>query len=320
MGNWHCIPDGCGRVIYREYLPPQIRYRYKEEEWQYIDGDNYSIEENPGGQSEGVWYVVTTFQNADTNSQYRTHRVRGAVRGIGFRYVGRYGSRNEITGWLARLNAGSASQSSVSRVFYLQTGVTPPGHYDIRIINIKRQDGQPENQDCTLTITNQDRVVFKQSFDECPEVEKLPCRLSDVTKEIKIEKIPWLKRIEVVPYAYDVRLGGLVDSDNYGFILAKKKIPDKCLNIYLNNVTATIPNDFVQLANQPENLYNQIAQICSADGCPPPEYQVICDCDCKECPTGTCPVLCGDCVCCYDTETGLSVESIAKNEYCGEVD
>ncbi len=34
MGNFHCIPESCGRVVYREYLPPVVRWRYPGEKWQ----------------------------------------------------------------------------------------------------------------------------------------------------------------------------------------------------------------------------------------------------------------------------------------------
>ncbi|HEY9772117.1 MAG TPA: hypothetical protein V6C71_27035 [Coleofasciculaceae cyanobacterium] len=43
MGNWHCIPSGCAEVVYQEYLPPSVRWRYGSEPWQEIDGDDYSI-------------------------------------------------------------------------------------------------------------------------------------------------------------------------------------------------------------------------------------------------------------------------------------
>ena len=44
MGFFHCIESGCARVEYQEYLPPVIRWRYPEEEWQEIEADDYTIE------------------------------------------------------------------------------------------------------------------------------------------------------------------------------------------------------------------------------------------------------------------------------------
>lgn len=37
MAYFYCLPNSCGVVRYREYLPPQIRYRYENEDWQYDD-------------------------------------------------------------------------------------------------------------------------------------------------------------------------------------------------------------------------------------------------------------------------------------------
>lgn len=45
MGNFHCIPSSCARVVWREYLPPTIRWRYPGEDWQEIEGDDHSIDD-----------------------------------------------------------------------------------------------------------------------------------------------------------------------------------------------------------------------------------------------------------------------------------
>jgi hypothetical protein len=45
MGNFHCVPSGCAEVVYQEYLPPVVRWRYPGEAWQEIVGaDNYTTE------------------------------------------------------------------------------------------------------------------------------------------------------------------------------------------------------------------------------------------------------------------------------------
>lgn len=55
MGNWHCIPSSCARVVYYEYLPPVVRWRYEGENWNEIEADDYAIEQLPG-QCEGINY------------------------------------------------------------------------------------------------------------------------------------------------------------------------------------------------------------------------------------------------------------------------
>jgi hypothetical protein len=43
MGNWHCVPSSCAEVVYQEYLPPVVRWRYPGENWQEIEADDYSL-------------------------------------------------------------------------------------------------------------------------------------------------------------------------------------------------------------------------------------------------------------------------------------
>jgi hypothetical protein len=60
MGNFHCVPSGCARLVYREYLPPVIRYRYPGEDWIYVDGDDFFLEVKKGQCNEGyrISYVA----------------------------------------------------------------------------------------------------------------------------------------------------------------------------------------------------------------------------------------------------------------------
>ena len=92
-------------------------------------------------------------------------------------------------------------------------------------------------------------------------------------------------------------------------------MPKECLDIYIT--VTTVPTDLNDFIPTPGviNPYNFIAQICSVPGCPPPEYQVICNCDCESCPDGTCAVECDGQICCYDTD-GIAIKSIAIDDYC----
>lgn len=335
MGNWHCIPESCARVVYREYLPPGIRYNDRGRGWAYVDGDRYTLD-NQVGQSPNRYHAFGTYTSKN--------QAAGIVEcdAIAYWRTSRSHFGSEVKSWqpiepldnFIRIqrkdrskdaNVRFISKKQYDERFMNETpfeniiqrrptyscyqGISQIGGHSFSVTDILRIDGEPDV--CTLTIYKQDEIVWQADYPECPVVEQVPCRLADVSKEIKIEKLPYLERIEVVNYAYDVRWGALVDSDNYGFLLTKKQIPNECLNIYNNSVASTIPNDFFQVANTPENGYNSIAQICSAPGCLPPEYQVICDCQ-EKCPDGTCTVQCGDRFCCYDSN-GIAVKSLDFN-------
>jgi hypothetical protein len=329
MGNWHCIPSNCAEVVYQEYESGKIRWRYGAEPWQEIAADNYSVEQEKGkcnvtylvngvAARNGVNYCETP-NLLDNNWLFN---VVGPVYGLKAQFTrqdDRYSCPNytSIVGkanlYLAYLSCGLNPNDTAHSIIYFYEPHTI--NNVVKITSIVRTDGQPDNcGNFVFTITKKGVVVYAETRAVSPEVEKIPCKLSTTKKQIEIRKIPYLDRVEVVDYAYDVRLGLLVDSSNYGFLVAKKPIPSQCLNIYNNSITSTIPTN---VANTPENLYLQIAQICSAPGCPPPEYQVICDCNnCESCPDGTCAVECEGQICCYGSN-GVSVKSIALENYCG---
>lgn len=325
MGNWHCVPSSCARVVYREYLPSMVRWRYPGEPWQEIEGDNYStkiVEDLSGSKSYCLLVRHLTSTNPDS-----------------------WGNESKVCGWYFN---GIQSWRLVPRhirVFYY-----PPDnkHYDFSydsstgfygsdyffevvsqgqtILNfISRGDTSmwitgitantpaQKTTACIFTVTKNGQTVHTETRAVCPEVEKLPCRLSNEFKERKIDKFAFTERIEVRNQSIN---SVFVGPTNLPFI-DTKSLPVECLNIY-NTYTLAPPelSEYVPLPGV-INPYNFIQQICSAPGCPPPEYTVICDCDCEECPSGTCAVNCDGHICCYDTETGISVKSIAVENYCG---
>ena len=292
MGNFHCIPDTCARVVYHEYLPPVVRWRYQGEDWNKIEGDDYQLN-NLIGQCP-IRYDVEYI------AYYETQPFQRIVRGV----FGKINMFYLLNGNLY-VNQGLSHNPDANHPRILDG----PGPWnDFEILSIKRQDNKPDDcGDCTLTITKNGQIVHEETRDVCPEVEKLPCRLSDETKEIKINKKPWIEGIEVIDFARGVNILGR------GFPVSfNAEIPKHCLNIYNTNVSGSIvpiPNFYLE--------FDHIAQICSVPNCLPPEYEVICDCDCRECPPNTCAVACDGHVCCYDTSTGISVESIPSSEYCG---
>ena len=309
MGNFHCIPNGCARVVYREYLPPSIRYRYEGEDWQHVDGDDYAIEESLGGQREGVRYIVHVYIKKENEaSKISTVYLTGRIGDFLYIFGGVYGGRNY---YYVRLLHTSGQHNHPIEVCYTDRGVEPPGNNIFRIENIFPKD----NPECIFTVYQNGQIVHQETRDTCPEVEKLDCRLSDVSKEIKIDKTPWLSSIQVIDFARDS-----FQQPGVPFPLPDvRPIPDECWNIYRQEIFDFLPDgNTTDEPNQPV-FGDYIAQICSASGCPRPEYQVICDCDCRECPPNTCAVACDGHVCCYDTSTGMAVESIPIVEYCGGI-
>ena len=165
---------------------------------------------------------------------------------------------------------------------------------------------------CEFKVFKNGQIVHQETRAVCPEVEKIPCKLSDVRHSIEIKKLPYLEKVEVVPYAYSAyKLPGVPAP-----IVQADQIPAECLNIY-NNAIYVIPPSGQGIYPNGTPFDSFITQICSAPGCLPPEYQVICDCNnCQSCPDGTCPIECNNHICCYN-DYGVSVAQIPKSNYCG---
>lgn len=343
MGNWHCIPNGCAEVVYQPYETSKIRWRYGTEPWQEIIGaDDYSSVSSYDLSANQRYTYVYSLPNY----------INGIFQGWGQEYRSSSSYQyNGIQNWYVHFDKTLRVNGQTVQAYktgyppddsfdYYYPGTLPPAGYryikpTIWILSqgswiplgmvsgigiwIKRLE--PANlatatTQCQFKVFKKGQVVHQETRNVCPQVEKIPCSLGQ-SRSIKVEKYSYLDRVEVVPYFYDVRLGGLIDSPGgIGFYLAKGYIPPECLNIYNNDVTSTIPTDFGNYANTPENGYRLQAQICSAPGCPPPVYEVICDCQCKRCPGDTCPMPCGDSICCYNDE-GISVDRIEKYDYCG---
>jgi hypothetical protein len=161
---------------------------------------------------------------------------------------------------------------------------------------------------CQFKVFKNGQTIYNETRSTCPEVQKISCTLSEQNKAVKVNKLPYLERVEVVPYAYL----------NFGLNVFQAAIPSNCLNIYNNLTTTIIPlfNGFPTPSNSSQANYNFVDQICSYPGCPPPQFDVICDCQCQSCPGDTCPIECGDHICCYN-DYGVSVQTIPKANYCG---
>ncbi len=326
-GNFYCVPSSCARVVWRKYLSPAIRYRYSPtDEWTYVDGDDYTIDNSCLDSlvvAHGT-YINLELQTCEQVLPWKTEfsyigtfeylqAINSQLR-IVYSFIG--GDGNKRYGSVAAVDNSSYYQD---QILYLRSRTdcvpttrpartsTDPSFWEFSYEEIIEEG---VNCNCTLTIYKNEQIVYEETRDICPEVEQLDCRLSEEIREIRIEKTAFLERVEVVDYSY-ISLGGNI---------FRGDIPDECLNILKNLTTQIIPlpGGVPTPDNGAFDTENRgfVEQICSASGCPPPEYEVICDCDCETCPNGTCAVLCGDHICCYDTSTGISVQQIALDDFC----
>lgn len=357
MGNFHCIPSDCARIVWREYLPAVIRWRYPDENWQEIEGDDYAIErETPRfiGDPKKRYFIVAKLINLKRvpNDPPWGGLVTKYSAGQKFamRTVGSYPtpiwstelSFKDSTLYIkivyTRKYFGVCEITTTEQIFYAVDGDTLKGvvstnsrSFDkpqtnlesIFDLDIEEQVGAVSDEcpyepgDCTFKIFAKGNIVHEETRDVCPEVEKIPCRLDDVFQEIKIEKEAYLQRIEVRNQSIETIF---VESPLIEVPLIDiNKLSDECLNIY-NTYTLAPPilSNYVPIPGV-INPYQFIQQICSAPGCPRPEFEVICDCNCEKCPDGTCAVNCGDHVCCYDITTGTALLEIPIENYCGDI-
>ncbi len=214
MGLFHCIESSCARVEYREYLPPVIRWRYPEEEWQEIEADDYQLEQLTNGQCDTGYNLRGRFEAAykfDCRGIWEWYSnpripVPGAI--IGF-------EEREISGvkrWVILYSRPGQytieTYTELIDTFYRTTfsnktncsggGAAGWEGGFFSIDTIERADGQADDcTNCIFTITKKGEIVYKEIRPECPEVEQLPCRLSGITKVINIEKLPLLERVEL---------------------------------------------------------------------------------------------------------------------------
>ena len=334
MAYFYCLPNSCGVVRYREYLPPQIRYRYENEDWIYIDGDDYSVKQLTG-QCYDVEYRLlgnfisrtNRFPNArcgETGYWATALTIRAKILDV---YIPPSQSTSAQVTFQTSANAEPITESYAIR-YAINENANPTnrsilykadnncsnqrgrlyGNNLQYIKAIRVDDGDDDCGDCILTITLNGEIVHQETRNVCPKVEKLDSRLSDEVKTIKVEKLSYLEGIEVVPFARDVF--------SFSGDLGKSEIPPNCLSIYK---TKTQPSIIPFPDYYPD--YEFVAQICSAPAfppLPPPEYQVVCNCDCESCPPNTCAVECTGHVCCYDTATGKSIKEIPVDKYCGD--
>ncbi len=257
-----CQQDNCGRIVYQEYLPAMVRWRYPKENWQEIEADDSFVEQETGKcfvpyRFKFRYRVSPSFDwnygatDIDLYPPFSNPLIRLDDQTFGedpsgwptltvsfanyFQYGGgRYLVFFELT------HRNAQGETITSQPLNFETTYFNREH-TTKFLGYERKDGLPDDcDDCTFTVTNNGQTVYTETRIVCPEVEKLPARLNDVNKEIKVKKQPNLETIEI----------------------NQNSIPSNCLNIYLKSNDTT----------------NFVSQICSAPNAPPPNYQVICGC------------------------------------------
>ncbi len=322
MGNFYCIPESCAKVVYQEYLPPSIRYRYPGENWQVIEGDDYAIEEKQQELPNDTYifwrcraYLVSKYGGYEHWREFsvknRGLRNSGTTIPTG-RPIFSEAAPSTASGGRDRLYVPYDPPHSIT--WYHDFDDYYPlewEFFDICIVSSPSanncDNGVKPSNNCTFTVYKNDQIVHQETRNVCPEVEKIDSRLSDVYKEVKVDKLSYLEGIEVTNYAKDI----LAVTNNF-----KADIPPNCLNIYATYLQPSIiPLESIKYLDA-----KFINQICSLPTLPPPSYQVICDCnkDCEFCPGDTCPIQCGDKICCYN-DRGIAIKEIPISNYCGEL-
>lgn len=357
MGEFYCIPDSCATVIWYEYEAPKIRYRYPGEDWQEIEGDDYEIIDNapryltelggayqvkgkavvamrtpppevksiparflPGqiidvyliGEHIGAIYDWKLHPNgANMNSELTNIRTHSC--NLFSCICEKYTSEKIV--YARSHNGGNVRCKTIEGYgSYSEPIIAADSLHDIECIYVRHHTNcrNELTNTCTFKVYKNEKIVHQETRDVCPEIEKLDCHIKS-QKEIKIKKFPYLSAIEISKIGYFTEY---VNGVPYP-LPSVYPIPDECLNIYRRELFDPLPESD---PNTPNDLVfgDFITQICSAPGCPPPQYDVICDCNdsCESCPPDTCAVECGEHICCYN-DLGVSVKQIDINNYCG---
>lgn len=169
----------------------------------------------------------------------------------------------------------------------------------LTLLSINNPD---ETSACELTLKKEDNVIFQQIYDECPQVYQEECKRNGNQQTFYVD--------------LDTKV-------RIGFRVVVPGIKKECLLIDNNNNNLSFSKVLVRIYEGllPFNLsVTPIASFTSPEGCEAPTYTIECDPldkedDCKSCPDGSCELICGESVCCYDNN-GLLIESFPLSEKC----
>lgn len=313
----------CIEINLRPYLPPRLEYQYPGESKQtiYSEGGEltYTLKEIKG-QCSGDSYKVTIDHlknGADpSNSVLYNYTLRSVL------YL-----RGKIYGLGAFIAYYSAGQPVYA--LYVATQQYPTGHYTSiliyfkgysldnlegigKIISIENTTRAIDCTTCTFTVTETfddgtTTTRHQETRDICPTVQQFDCALSEV-QTIKAEAKPF--EVFFISDGYEFgdglinSLRSLIDTSKIDAYLRGN--PINCFLLWKLRRRYGVIFDIID-----------VAQVCSAPGCPPPEMNYRCLSCCEKCPDNTCPIECGDHVCCYD-DNGKSIKEIPIENYCDE--
>lgn len=317
MSTFNCISNGCARVVWRPYQKG-IRYRYSGEEWITINGDNYEIEKLECDFK--VSFAIKNYFDGSTRSLVTIEDKIDAV------------ELNNPDEPYVKLEKGNSTNDPDAANSFRVEFVNSEGYIISRRYDtlLARSIGNPIYEPtfydnislstievvlsnscdrCNFKVFKNNELIYEENRKDCPEIDSSNCKLSDTYEEIKIEKTPFLSAIDVLEFGHS---GEKIKGIPFP-IAVPFAIPDHCLNIYRFEIFDPLP-DGEPGSGEPA-LGDFITQICSDAGCPRPEFEVICDCDKRSCPDGTCDEVCGTSVCCYNPNTGIVVEEIPISEY-----
>lgn len=330
----------CIEINLRPYLPPKIVYQYQGEPPQEIFSSggqlSYTIEEIEK-QCPGIRYDILlqtaiisngTLQGwnnttkVNINSPYNTDAPYSNIRFlVNNNQTEYYDEENYLYHWSFQTRGlPPYGRSKNYRIIadtdnYQNVTLHTRNSFGVKFLGFEAEPNQaPCLNDCKFTVTetfNDGRTVIRYTEtreEQCPEVEQFDCSLANEIQTIKAEAAPF--EIFFISDGYDPSDGifdaliSLVDTSRIDAHLRGN--PENCFLLWkLQRITGII----YELVD--------VAQVCSDASCPPPEMNYRCFSCCKECPEGTCPVECGDHICCYDNQ-GTAIESIPIEDYCND--
>lgn len=325
----------CIEINLRPYLAPRIEYQYPNEPKQTIfstGGElSYTLEEKAGQCSGDSYKIIVDRINNGADPCYNlgyypkpgTMYATGKILGLKAQFTGNFVYSNCD-------NVFTGPPSHPQYILYLATELKPffkPGNgviyfsgFDINnldslgeIISIENLSRSVDCIDCTFkvieTFTDNSSIIRHQETREvCPTIEQFDCELSTEVQTITAKAKPF--EIFFISDGYDPQ-DGLIDA-------LQSLIDTSEIDAYLrgNPVNCFLLWKFQKTTGILFNLVD-IAQVCSAKDCPPPEMNYRCLPCCESCPENTCAVECGNHICCYDNQ-GISVKEIVLENYCNE--
>ena len=321
MQKFYCLKSRDPSFRYRRYQAPGIRYKYPDGGWILLpEVDDYTLEEitppcpmphelNYGRQnisidSKGNCTPTTVYMfppktgwEGHTNAPFRDLLIVNSAFNYTRLFPDPYAIKGFSTIWCSRWT--SAYQVYVTDNTGTQRLILNASGFGLVIASFQvrpeyQKDCPPAK--CKFTAFKKGAIVYEETRDICPEVERIVCNLQENYHTLLIKKEPDTEVVEVCDFTRD--------NDGSGNE-SRYPLPHNELNVY---VLKNIQNSQGEYTD-----YRFVAKLASHEDCPPPIYEPLCT---KKCPNNTCPVRCLSHVCCYN-DKGVSIDKILLSEYNG---